>query len=352
MSIKNTMFSKFLKIFSITMVIPILIVNIGVNSIYKSMILKEYSKENQELIKIINNSLRIFILFYFVLILIFIIFTFLYFRNIINPLNGLISKMRNLESLDFNNEIELDGDLEILELKKSYNEMIRKINILVEERAMKEKEVREEEIKALQAQINPHFIYNTLNSIRLMARVSNVKPIEKMIDAFMKLLSSIYKNTNATITLEDEIENVYNYIHIMKVRFNDDILVEVDTTENAKKLFICKFLLQPVVENSILYRINGLDRKGKIIIKSYIEGEFLIIKIIDNGYVLDKTSMINLFEENKNHNKDFYIMGIANINKRIKLNYGNKYGLEIKSEKDKYTCVKFYLPIISEGIKE
>lgn len=318
------------------------------NSNWYLLSIVEYDK----LLSGINNIFAICVLIYIILILVFIIYSFFFMKKVINPLNTLTMAMRNFDSLETNKEIELDGDLEILQLKKAYNMMTRRIRVLTEEKEKKENLIREEEIRALKAQINPKFLHKTLNSIRLMAKVSNAKPIEKMIDAFIKLTSSIFKNTNVTNKLKDEIENINNYIEIVKDRFEYEIIAEYDMDENTKELLIDKFLLQQVIQNSIFYRFSDFEGKGKIIIKSYTEGEFLIVEILDNGYVIDKTSLIDFIEKKENDSNDFYLIGIANVKKRIKLNYGDKYGLEIINKQDKYSCVKFYLPIIREGIKE
>lgn len=294
----------------------------------------------------VNDVFKAFISIYILIILLFIIFLLMFFNGIVKPIDSLVFKMKNIESLDFNNEIEIDGTMEILELKKSYNKMIKRINILVKEKDIKEKERREEEIKALQSQINPHFLYNTLNSVRLMAMMSNVKSIENMIEAFMKLLSATYKSTSPYVSLEEEIENTKNYIKIMKVRFGDDISVRWDIDDNTKELFVFKLMLQPIVENSMLHGLSNLDRKGEILIKTYIEDDFLIIEVLDNGEGLNEEDIIGLLNGSKKNKRAFNNIGISNINKRIILNYGDKYGLKIKSKKQEYTCVSYYLPII------
>jgi two-component system sensor histidine kinase YesM len=299
----------------------------------------------------VRKLFGLFIATFFLIIVFYMIFSLIFFKEIVRPIKNLIHTMKNIDNFNYSIGIEENGVMEIEELKESYNKMLRRIDRLIRERDEKEKERSKEEIKALQAQINPHFLYNTLNSIRLMSMITKVDSIKNMTDAFMKLLLGTFRSTNKYVTLHEELENLKNYIYIMKVRYGDNIEVKYNMEESLKDLYLIKLILQPIVENSILHGLNDMNRKGIICIKAYSEDKNLIIEVIDNGKGIDENQLKKLFTK---ENKDgFNKIGVINVDKRVKLNFGEKYGLTIKSKKNHYTIVKYKLPIIleSEGEK-
>lgn len=294
-----------------------------------------------------DKILRVFIVVFIIIILFFITFSMQFFKDIIKPIKELINKMKSVEKGDFHDEINVQGKSEeIKALGSSFNNMIYEVNNLMIERDLKEKERSKEEMRALQAQINPHFIYNTLNSIRLMAMIAKVESIKNMTDAFMKLLSSTFKHESNFIRIKDEIECLRNYAHIMKVRYGDNFELQIDVHEKIMSYYIIKLILQPIVENCILHGFNDLDGKGKITIKGYIQDENIIFEVTDNGIGMFQEQIEKLLTEEETHRRSFNQIGIKNVHKRIKLNHGDKYGLSIESESNKYTTIRLLLPII------
>lgn len=299
-----------------------------------------------------NQVMMYFVLIYIVIIILFIIFAAFFIKDIVTPIKQLISKMKSVQKGNFDEKIVVEGSSEIVEMGESFNNMVSEINQLIIERDLQEKEKSKEEMKALQAQIQPHFIYNTLSSIRLMAMVAKVDGIKNMTDAFMKLLSAIFKHNDSLIKVRTEIEYLNNYLYIMKVRFDELFTVEYDISEEIESLYMIKLTLQPLIENAIHHGISKVDRKGIIKVRGYLQEEFLIFEIEDNGVGIEKERIYDIIHSKKSEDrKSFNHIGVNNVMRRIKLNHGEGYGITIDSEYMKYTKVTLILPIIHEGGK-
>jgi len=205
------------------------------------------------------------------------------------------------------------------------------------------------ELQAMQYQITPHFIINTMNSIKIMAIISRQGNIEKMTESFMRLLSAVLGKKGTISSIKEEIGNIKHYIHIMKVRFGEKFDVEYDIDPEIMNLSILSFLLQPVVENSIIHGFNEMDFGCMIYIKGYRKKDGLFIEIRDNGTGMTEEKAKKVLSQNQKSDNGFLSMGVYNVNRRIRLNYGHKYGLRIKIEPDGKTCVVFELPCIERG---
>ncbi len=280
------------------------------------------------------------------MVALFLVFSFLFFRDILNPIDKLTKKMKIVEKGYFDTAIEIKGNDEINNLGKSFNKMVSEIRKLINERDIKEKEKEKAEIEALQSQINPHFISNTLNSIRLMSMIAKADSIKNMTEAFMKLLTSTFGRKGVFNTIETEMDILSSYIYIMKVRFGDkfDVVFEID--ENIRQFYILKLVLQPILENAILHGISDTEEKGVIRIKGCRLGENLMLEITDNGKGMTEEELNDLMSEGYRNTKGFNGMGLMNVDRRIKLNHGDKYGLRIKSVFGEFTSVKIVLPVI------
>lgn len=295
----------------------------------------------------IEKNLKIFIITFLIIIGLFILFTFQFFREIISPINKLIDKMKNVHKGNFDDKIEINSEnKEVKELCITYNEMIDEIKKLIVQKDIKEKQRAEEEIKALQAQINPHFVYNTLNSIRFMAMISKVHSIKNITDSFMKLLSFTFKSNNKLITIKEEVQCLEHYINIMKVRYGDNFQVKLNIDDKIFQYYTIKFLLQPIIENSILHGLSEKEEEGTIEIKGYRVCESIYFEITDNGVGMTESEIYEYLNEEKINKRSFNQIGLVNVNKRLKLNFGEEYGIEIESKVNEYTTVRIILPII------
>lgn len=290
--------------------------------------------------KNINQQLFMFNIFFILILLLFTLFSVFYFNRVVTSLRKLVLSMRKAEKGQFKEEIDPLGYGEVRELEYAFNNMIREIHNLMIQRDIKESEKREEEIKALQAQINPHFIYNTLNCIRLMSMMSHQKNITDLTDAFMMLLSGMFKDQKLIISVESEISYLKHYIYIMKVRFGETFSVHYDIEEGLEKCGILKLVLQPIVENAITHGVSQREEGGGVInIRAFSQGENLIFQIEDNGPGISPEKQEELL--GLNHSKR---VGVRNVNRRVKLNYGQGYGLKIESEPDTFTKVLLTIP--------
>lgn len=255
----------------------------------------------------------------------------------------LIANIRIIQKGDFNVSVLQGGKDEIGELTSNFNIMITKIAMLLDEKYELGREIKSMELKALQAQINPHFLYNTLDLIYWKAmriKENSIYELVKSLSKFYKLSLSKGKDI---VLLENEIEHVKAYVQIQNARFKNGITLIVDIPESLYQKKIPKITLQPIVENSIIHGIlETKDEKGIIKISGYCsEGKF-ILEIEDDGVGISKEKLANILVENSSDT--FHGYGINNINKRIKLLYGDDYGLEYTSKAGLGTTVRIIFP--------
>jgi Predicted signal transduction protein with a C-terminal ATPase domain len=296
----------------------------------------------------IKNIVYAIGIIYFFISLIIALFLSVKFTG---PMRRLMKKMKLAEDGNLDVQISVENKDEVGQLGISFNNMIIKIKSLIEKIVDEERVKKEIELEALHAQINPHFLYNTLNSIKWMAKIQGANNITSTVTALIKLLHVSISLSNEMILLEDEIEYVRSYILIQKVRFNERFEVTYSIDENCGKCNIPKLILQPIVENSIIYGYqDNIEMCLDIEIKANCEGDLLIIQVIDNGPGIEDSILEKIFSKEKNVNK-FSRVGLNNINQRIKLYFGERYGISINSVKAKGTCVKLILPY-SADVKE
>ena len=230
-----------------------------------------------------------------------------------------------------------------------FNKMLEKMNILYNKQMLSEKKLGEEKLNALKYQINPHFINNTLSSIRIKLLETENYNVAEMISVLAKLIHSSL-NHPTMIRLDTEIEDIYHYIYLMQIRHNNNIHIEISIPENLYEQQLQSMLLQPIVENSIRHGLgeklaNGSDA-ATIRISAEKTDDFFIIEIYDNGVGFDdsKNPLSNL---NNAPKAQGYHIGLYNINQRIKLLHGEKYGIDIESQKNHYSIVRLKLPDIN-----
>lgn len=243
-------------------------------------------------------------------------------KNIVSFTNDLT--VPNKSSKYHNDEI---GDLE-----RAYDEMIMQIINLIEQNVEEQEIKRKLELEALQMQINPHFLYNTLDAIAWTAKLKKETSIEKLVLALAKFFRLSLHKGDKYISLEDEIELIYHFLEIELIRFPEKFEVTYDIQESIKKEMVLKLILQPIVENAIKHGISQLDRNGNIHIKAYESEnkENIIFEIIDDGIGFDQSDQVN----DKSKLSGF---GIHNLRERIRLEYGPNYGVELESEKNSGT---------------
>jgi two-component system sensor histidine kinase YesM len=224
--------------------------------------------------------------------------------------------------------------------------MIGEMQILIEKLVKEEQEKKEVELEALHAQINPHFLYNTLNTIKWMAKIQGNTSVSKSITALTKLLRISTNLGRDMITLREEIDYVENYVVIQKLRFNKAINITQNIEEECLNLSVPKLILQPIVENSIIYGLADERQEINIIISSFIENNQLIIEIRDDGPGIEASVIKTILSGSTDKNK-FSKVGINNVNHRIRLYCGNEFGINIETELGVGTLVRVKLSIPS-----
>jgi two-component system, sensor histidine kinase YesM len=289
-------------------------------------------------------DMRNIVLICVVITLCILIVIFLIVRQMTKPLYLLTKKMSNVRDGNFDEYIEVSGPEEVKELSSTFNYMIKDLNKYIDELVKAQREKRVAEIHALQMQINPHYIFNTLSSIKwLIWQGSNDKSISAL-DSFISLLRNTISKTDEFITVADEIENIKNYVFINNIRYGDRIKVEYFIMPDCNDYLVPKLILQPFIENSFFHGFPS-DEEGKIQIFIKEQDENMKIEIYDNGVGIEEETLEKVKEKRESKNEHFSGIGINNVDSRIKLIYGDEYGIEIKSKLDKGTTITIIIPI-------
>ena len=303
---------------------------------------------NEYMNSLSNDIKHIVIQVVLICILISILIFMVVYRSITFPLWELIRSMRDLKKGSLKSGKLLDDSRdEVAEVTASYNLMIDELNQQIENIKAKEQQRTLAEFKALQAQINPHFIANTLNNVAWMAKMQKADNIESVVTSMIKLLNSSMGRGPDIITIEEEIENIKSYINIQEYKYIKKIGVNIDFDAEILKYKILKFILQPIVENSMIHGLGPKQGQGFITIKGYADDGDISIIVEDNGVGMTQNEIDLLLKGEENGSRErFSSIGLRNVNERIRLAYGEKYGLHIKSQKDVFTSVEIRIPII------
>lgn len=277
-----------------------------------------------------------------------ILFSFYLSRHFTKPINMIIEQVKEISHGNFTKPLQLETYNELTQLGDNITKMGQDLDILMTESLKKERDKRDLEIKMLQAQINPHFLNNTLNSVKWMATLQGAEGIKEMVSRLGRLLRLVLEDTNEKIKLDRELEILDDYIYIQKIRYKGKIKFYRNLQdETLLQCYVLKFILQPIVENSIFHGIEPKDGIGEIMIEVRKHDKKLYIDVIDNGLGMSQEKIQLIFngEEHVKHSKGFNQIGLRNIHDRIKLIYGEGYGLDIESVMGEYTKVTVKLPI-------
>ena len=268
-------------------------------------------------------------------------------KSISKPIASLCQSMKRVSSGEFICVQEENACNEVLALGKSFNSMSGKIKELLEDIRNNEKEKRKSEMDFLRAQINPHFLYNTLFSIQCMAELNKIGQAVKMIKAFIALLRKTLSTDKDLIPLREELENTKSYLELERIRYSNIMDYEIEVSKELESCQVPALILQPIVENAIFHGLEAKDSGGLIVLEVLKDGEDLLINISDDGKGMnirrlkEVRARINLDEDEARKS-----IGLVNVSGRIKINFGKEYGLTIDSEENIGTCVSVRLPII------
>ncbi|MDE5697710.1 MAG: sensor histidine kinase [Lachnospiraceae bacterium] len=271
----------------------------------------------------------------------------LFTRYLTRPILRLVEHMEVISSGDFSKNPDIESNDELGIIGRQINEMSAHVSVLMENRIRDEQEKMNMEIKILQAQINPHFLYNTLDSIKWIATMQHNAGIVKVVSALSSLLKNMAKGFNEKVTVRQELDFLDNYITIEKIRYIE--LFDVEISIDAPALYdarIVKLTLQPLVENSIFSGIEPSGKPGLIKIHIFSQEQILYISIRDNGIGISEENIARLLTDTSRVTKNYMSgIGLPNVDRRIKLVYGQEYGIKIDSELGVYTCVTVSLPL-------
>lgn len=268
--------------------------------------------------------------------------------DIVKPLRKLQRKMQEVEKGDFSTYLRPEKWDEIGDLTHRFNTMVEHIRDLVTEIRQQEKKKMEIELSAMQARINPHFMYNTLNGIRWVALIEGNHKLAEMIASFVHLLKFSSKNKDLLITIESETELLCHYVQLMKMR-NDQFTFDMKVDEGIKEHMIIPFILQPIVENSIFHGIVPSKRQGEISVELFVENNTNIAVITDNGVGMNEEVIKQLFSVNSDQNNTNYSrIGLKNVYDRLKLQFGSQAMIQVTSELNKKTDVRIEWPVIKK----
>ncbi len=262
--------------------------------------------------------------------------------GITKPIISLSNSIKQLEKGDLSANVSIRNKDEIGDLAKAFNKMVSRIEQLITKSVENEKQRAEMEFKILQAQINPHFIYNTLDSIRWMATLQNAPIVSTMVSSMINLLKYNFSRKDILVSLRDEIESVKSYVNIQKYKYGDMFDVVYKIPKDIMEYKTLKFILQPIVENSIFHGFENIEHIGLIEISAFLEGDYLYIVVTDNGVGMNPELQHNL-NDKKYRNKQYSEIGIRNVDERIKFYCGDSAGLRVESAKGKGTTVTFKL---------
>lgn len=263
------------------------------------------------------------------------------------PLRGLASAMRRFETdADHFAYHPVDGTREVRELSESFGHMVGRIQQLMT--AVREEEVnlRKTELKALQAQINPHFLYNTLDSIAWMCEQGRSGDAVKMIHALAKLFRISISRGHELIPVAREIEHAENYLEIQKYRYKNQFTYAFHVDPDCLGYYCNKITLQPIIENAIMHGLDLMVEEGRIDVQVWQEGGDILFCVQDNGVGMSAEQVRAILEEDA---QDRTGIGIKNVNDRLQIYFGKQYGLRITSEPDAGTRVEIRMPKIEEA---
>lgn len=263
----------------------------------------------------------------------------------IGELNRLMKEVREGD-LSVRAKVGTDGEFE--EVCESFNLMVENTEHLIERVRLEESEKMEAEYRALQAQISPHFILNTLNTIRWMAVIQGNKAIDKALDSFSRLLAFVVRRREDTIPIREELEQMNYYIDILSLRYYNKFQIEMDVEEEVKSCLTVKFLLQTLVENSVFHGFDEMSGKGEIKVKVCRRSDSIVYEVQDNGKGICEERIEEILKKERKEQKGMVKIGLYNINRRIKLVFGEEYGISIRSVPGEYTVVSVVIPAQEE----
>ena len=295
----------------------------------------------------VSEMIRLSVLLAVVVLAAAVLTSWLLFRLLGRPLRGLASAMEDFETdADHFTYRPVGGTREVQELSDSFEHMVLRIQRLMTTVREEEVNLRKTELKALQAQINPHFLYNTLDSIAWMCEQGRNADAVRMVHALARLFRISISKGHELIPIAKEIEHAESYLQIQKYRYKNQFTYEFNVDPECLGYYCNKITLQPIIENAINHGLDLMVDEGHIWVQVMQDGGDILFRVLDNGVGMSREQLSSILQ---NDPKDRTGIGIKNVNDRLKIYFGRQYGLTISSEPDVGTCVEIRMPRIQEG---
>jgi two-component system, sensor histidine kinase YesM len=315
---------------------------------WKLVSLIPYKKATSKINTIFNKVVAFQVVFFTIFL---ILMTYL-LRTITKPIVRLGNVADLVQQGNLNIRSRIKSKDEIGRLSSSFDQMLNTINKMIQDITATQERKRKAELDMLQAQINPHFLFNVLNSIRMKVMVKGDKDSANMISSLSKLLRMTISKDKEIITFQEEVQIVLDFINIMNMRQKEKVNVEITIHEEANLIMIPRFILQPIIENSIIHGLN--QSAGKIIVNAEMTENEVMIMIEDNGGGMDEQTLLllkrklihsnSLDNSTSKNNKGFSSIGISNVYERMYMTFGQEFKMDIKSELGKGTQVIMSIP--------
>lgn len=274
-----------------------------------------------------------------------ILFSMLISSAITRPIQRLSRSMKKVQAGNFSHAVvEVHNEAELGTLAEAFNRMVVQIDQLMKQNIYEQEQKRISEMKALQAQINPHFLYNTLDSIIWMAEDGQTEDVVVMTSSLAKLLRQSISNEHTFVTIREEIEYTRHYLTIQKMRYKDKLNYTIDVSPDILSTTIVRLVVQPIVENAIYHGIKSKDENGQITIRGYSSSQDVCLEIEDDGIGMSAERLEHIFDSAYKHDRHKNGVGIANVQNRLQMQYGSNYGLFYTSTPGKGTLVLIRIP--------
>ena len=295
----------------------------------------------------VNDMIRLTFWLAVVVLAVAVLTSWLLSRLMGKPLRGLASAMESFEAdADHFTYRPVGGTREVQELSDSFEHMVLRIQELMTTVREEEINLRKTELKALQAQINPHFLYNTLDSIAWMCEQGRNADAVKMVHALARLFRISISRGHELIPIAKEIEHAESYLQIQMYRYKNQFTYTFDVDPDCLGYYCNKITLQPIIENSINHGLELMVEEGRIDVCVRQDGDDIVFSVQDNGVGMSEEQIEAIMQHGPT---DRTGIGIKNVNDRLKIYFGRNYGLHITSEPDVGTCVEIRMPKIREG---
>ena len=298
------------------------------------------------------TSSTIQVRFFAVMLIVFFMLVLLMVNSIVSskiatPIQRLEQSVKQLEEQgDLTRAIYVGGSYEIESLGHSIQSMVNQMRKLMDDIVVEQEAKRRSEMDALQSQINPHFLYNTLDSIVWMVECERYEEAIKMVTSLASLFRISLSKGRNIIPIRSELEHAQNYLSIQKLRYKNRFEVRTEVEESILDCCTVKLVVQPLLENSIYYGMESMDDDGEILIRGYRKDGDIYLEVTDNGLGMPEETVRQLLTEGSRVRKRGSGIGLMNVHQRIRLHFGEAYGLEIESEPDEGTTVRIHLPDI------